>query len=60
MCVAFIWFKSLMRKWFNIWGKLQDFRADFDAGQGTVNASLPRGVLAELNLSGGSHMSLFI
>ena len=29
-----------MRKWFNIRPKAQDFHADFDAGQGMVDASL--------------------
>jgi len=33
------WSKSLVRKWFNIRPKAQDFHADSDGGQGMINAS---------------------
>ena len=33
------WSKSLVRKWFNVKSKAQDFHADYDASQGDVTAA---------------------
>jgi hypothetical protein len=34
------WSKSLVRKWFNIKSKPQDFHADYDASQGNATAAV--------------------
>jgi hypothetical protein len=33
------WSKSLVRKWFNIKSKANDFHADYDASQGNASVS---------------------